>query len=353
MQILPRVCKPPFFSPLSRNCVMRTAGVCVRSLTFTAYPFSQLTITVHTRASPPPSHLFRHHHHHHYHYSTPTSRRPPIFLLTTTGAPPPPQAKRSTFTATPTLIPIPAPPPSFDNNNNKNKKTKTKTNMRLPYVPNPPIPKSEEESAIVDRITARRHPRPLQPLDLTLLHSPAVADGWNSFLGAVRTRTVVPADLRELAISRVAVVNGAWYEWMHHAPLAVAAGVGEEGMAVARRDGELLLLSPSSSPEGGMMEIPQGLSEKQWVVLCYADEMTRNVEVRDGTFERLRALFDEKEVVEITATVRLPRSFYLPLLGDVCNANRKFQIACYNCVSRFLVALDGKYARATCETYKS
>jgi len=219
--------------------------------------------------------------------------------------------KKGTLALTPTptlipiLIPIPTPPlPSLE-------KTKTKTKMRLPYVPNPPIPKSEEESAIVDRITARRHPRPLQPLDLTLLHSPAVADGWNSFLGAVRTRTVVPADLRELAISRVAVVNRAWYEWMHHAPLAVAAGVGEEGMAVAKRDGELLLLSPPSpSVEGGTTEIPQGLSEKQWVVLCYADEMTRNVEVRDGTFERLRALFDEKEVVEITATVRLPHSYY-------------------------------------------
>jgi len=298
---------------------MRTACVCIRSLTFTAYyPFSQqLTIILHTRTSPRPSHLFRHHYHHHHHYSS---------ILTTTGAPPPPpQTKKGTLTPTltPTLIPIPIPTPlllCFDNDHNKNKKkTKTKTKMRLPYVPNPPIPKSEEESAIVDRITARRHPRPLQPLDLTLLHSPAVADGWNSFLGAVRTRTVVPADLRELAISRVAVVNRAWYEWMHHAPLAVAAGVGKEGMAVAKRDGELLLLSPPSpSVEGGgTTEIPQGLSEKQWVVLCYADEMTRNVEVRDGTFERLRALFDEKEVVEITATVRLPHPYYLPLLVEM------------------------------------
>ncbi|KAL2264888.1 hypothetical protein VTJ83DRAFT_7398 [Remersonia thermophila] len=181
--------------------------------------------------------------------------------------------------------------------------------MRLPYVSDPPPTASPDEAAIVDRIRARRAPRPLQPLDLTLLHSPPVADGWNSFLGAVRTQTTLPADLREIAISRVAVVNRAWYEWMHHAPLAVKGGVTEQGMEVVKREGELKL----AGGEG----VPEGLTEKQWAVVCYTDEMTRNVQVRDETFERLKELFGEREIVEITAT-----------------------IACYNCVSRFLVALD-------------
>ncbi|KAK4444852.1 AhpD-like protein [Podospora aff. communis PSN243] len=180
--------------------------------------------------------------------------------------------------------------------------------MRLPYTPNPPTPSTPEESAIITRIQQRRHPRPLQPLDLTLLHSPPVADGWNSFLGAIRTQTSIPADLREIAISRVAVINKAWYEWMHHAPLAVAGGVSEAGMEVVKREGGYDLEKE---------EVPAGLTEKQWVVLVYADEMTRDVTVKEGTFGRLKGLFSEKEVVEITATV-----------------------ACYNCVSRFLVALD-------------
>ncbi|KAK3373264.1 AhpD-like protein [Lasiosphaeria ovina] len=181
--------------------------------------------------------------------------------------------------------------------------------MRLPYVANPPPTASASEAAIVSRITARRAPRPLQPLDLALLHAPAVADGWNSFLGAVRTQTSLAADVRELAISRVAVANRAWYEWAHHAPLAVAGGVAAAGMDVAKRPEALDLLSETRTPEG--------LTEAQWVVLCFTDEMTRNVEVRDWTFARLKTLFSDKEVVEITATV-----------------------ACYNCVSRFLVALD-------------
>ena len=165
--------------------------------------------------------------------------------------------------------------------------------MRIPYVPNPPEASSEADAAIVSRIQARRHPRPLQSLDLALLHSPPLADGWNSFLGAVRTRTSLSDDLRELAISRVAVCNRAWYEWKHHAPLAAAAGVSDEALAVVKTEGALAAAKPTC------------LSDKQWAVLLYTDEMTRNVHVQDATFDGLKALFSDREVVEITGTVRL------------------------------------------------
>ena len=60
------------------------------------------------------------------------------------------------------------------------------------------------------------------------------------------------------------------------------------------------------------------LSDVEWAVLRYADKMTRDVEVDDGTFEGLkRAGLSHQEIVEVTATV-----------------------AGYNLVSRFLVALD-------------
>lgn len=180
--------------------------------------------------------------------------------------------------------------------------------MRLPYVPNPPPTSTPEEAAIVKRVQERRAPRPLQPLDLALLHSPPVADGWNAFLGAVRTKTIIADDVRELAISRVAVVNEAWYEWGHHAPLAVKAGVAEAAMEGVKVSGAVTLA-----------QRPEGLTEKQWASVVIADEMTRSVKVSDETFDKVKALFGERETVEIVATV-----------------------ACYNCVSRFLVALDGE-----------
>ena len=166
--------------------------------------------------------------------------------------------------------------------------------MRIPYSSNPPVPSTEEEAEIVKRIEARRAPRPLQPLDLALLHSPAVADGWNSFLGAIRTRTSLGDDIRELAISRVAVVNKAWYEWAHHAPLAVKGGVSEDALEIVKKDGPL-----------GGSRLGLHLNERQWAAVVYTDEMTRSVEVSEATFTTLKELFSEKEVVELTATVRV------------------------------------------------
>jgi alkylhydroperoxidase family enzyme len=167
--------------------------------------------------------------------------------------------------------------------------------MRIPYVPNPPPTSSPEEESIVAAIAARRHPRPIQPLDLALLHSPHIAAGWNSFVGAIRTKTSLFDDLRELAICRIAVVNRAWYEWMHHAPLAIKGGVSAASMEEIRKDGPL-----------ARSQRPEGFTDKQWAVCVASDEMTRNVQVADETFDWLKSLFGHQEVVEIVATVWYP-----------------------------------------------
>jgi alkylhydroperoxidase family enzyme len=65
-------------------------------------------------------------------------------------------------------------------------------------------------------------------------------------------------------------------------------------------------------------EVNQGIqSEALAAVLSYTDAMTLSVTVPDDVFANLKNHFSEKDIVEITAT-----------------------IAAYNCVSRFLVALD-------------
>ena len=183
--------------------------------------------------------------------------------------------------------------------------------MRLPYAPTSPPAGDEAAAAAYAAVAARRAPRPLQPLDLTLLHAPPLAQGWNAFLGAVRTQTKLPADLRELAICRVAALNGAQYEWHHHAPLLRAQGVGEEGV-------RSVLESPCLEPGAGKgTRTGKGLEGTMWVVVDYVDQMTRHVRVDDDVFAELKRSFTEREVVELTGVV-----------------------AAYNCVSRFLVALD-------------
>lgn len=178
--------------------------------------------------------------------------------------------------------------------------------MRLPYVPDPPPTNTPAEADILARVQARRAPNGLLPLDRTLLHSFPVADGWNSFIGAIRTRTSLPAVIRELAICRVAVINGAWFEWDQHAPLLRKGGLSEEGVRLVR-DAEVDLTG----------DVGTSLSPDQIAVLNYTDAMTKTVAVPDQVFQAVKGCFSESEVVEITATV-----------------------AAYNCVSRFLVALD-------------
>lgn len=167
--------------------------------------------------------------------------------------------------------------------------------MRLPYVANPVPTANAVEAGIVERSIARRGAVGLKALDLTLLHSPPVTDGWNSFYTNIRQRTTLADDIREIAICRVAVLTKVEYEWYHHAPLARHAGVDVE---VLRADG-------------------QGLTAKQMAVMRYTDAMTRDIEVPDAVVAELRKHFNDREVVEITITV-----------------------AAYNCTSRFLVALD-------------
>jgi alkylhydroperoxidase family enzyme len=59
------------------------------------------------------------------------------------------------------------------------------------------------------------------------------------------------------------------------------------------------------------------LSAEEAAVLKYTDAMTKTVTVPEEVFRELKGYFNDREVVEITATA-----------------------AAYNCVSRFLVALD-------------
>ncbi|MGW3646959.1 carboxymuconolactone decarboxylase family protein [Streptomyces sp. NPDC000878] len=160
------------------------------------------------------------------------------------------------------------------------------------------LPGTEGVGEIADRIRARRGGS-LRPLDQMLLHSPQLADGWNSLLGAVRQRMALPADIRELVVLRIAVLNRAPYEWTAHEGPAREAGLGDAELAALRE------------------ERPELDDVRRSRVIAYTDAMTRDVHVPDELFDALRDHFTDAELVELTATV-----------------------AAYNMVSRFLVALD-------------
>src|SRR5262245_60857272 len=89
----------------------------------------------------------------------------------------------------------------------------------IPYVPRD----VQEPRDIVEAIRKRRGGSLLN-LDRMLLHSPALASGWNRFLGTIRSELEVDPKLCELAICIVAVLNNAEYEFRQHAPHFLKAG---------------------------------------------------------------------------------------------------------------------------------
>jgi alkylhydroperoxidase family enzyme len=165
---------------------------------------------------------------------------------------------------------------------------------RIPY----PDASRYEREPLVERIKRERGGKLLN-LYKMLLHSPSVAEGWLTFFTAVRQGTDLPGRYRELAILRIAVLNGADYEFNAHAPVALSEGIAQAVIDDLRAD-----------------RVPPALGEADRAVLAYADSMTRDVHVPDDVFAQVREHLDERHVVELTAT-----------------------IAAYNCVSRFLEAL--------------
>ena len=175
---------------------------------------------------------------------------------------------------------------------------------RIPYQP----ADLAEPADIVDAIRLRRGGSLLN-LDRMLLQSPAFARGWNAFLGEVRTGLSLDPKLRELAMCVVAVINGAEYEFLHHAPEFIKAGGNTEQVeALKHQDLEHM-------GESGKTERLFDAAELATIALTF--EMTAHVQVSDDTFAALReAVPVNQQVVELVGV-----------------------IATYNMVSRFLVAL--------------
>jgi alkylhydroperoxidase family enzyme len=132
-----------------------------------------------------------------------------------------------------------------------------------------------------------------------LLHSPPVAEGWLAFLTAIRQKCSLSGRIRELVIMRIAVINGADYEFRAHTPFALQEGISQTQID-ALREGKF-----------------DGFDDLERSVLAYSDSMSREVHVPQPVFDAVRRHFNERELVELTAT-----------------------IGAYNLVSRFLEALQ-------------
>ena len=165
---------------------------------------------------------------------------------------------------------------------------------RIPYAQ----PDTPERKAIAERIIRERGS--LLHLYKMLLNSAPVAEGWLTYLTAIRQKCTLNSALREMVIMRVAFINGASYEADQHAPIALREGL-TQAQVDALHD----------------WEQASCFTDQQRAVLAYCDTMTKKIQVPDEIYNRVAAFFDAQGMVELTAT-----------------------IAAYNMVSRFLEALQ-------------
>jgi 4-carboxymuconolactone decarboxylase len=164
-------------------------------------------------------------------------------------------------------------------------------------------PWKEGDAAPEELLAGMRARRPngeLIGIDRVLLRSFPLATGWNELLRRVRADFSLELEYRELIMLRVAVLNGASFEWDVHYPAYLDAGGTHE-------KAEALKLAHVEH---------SAFNDEEIALIELTDQSTRNVTVEAGTIEALKTLLGESKTVEAVATV-----------------------AAYNMVSRFLVAL--------------
>ena len=164
---------------------------------------------------------------------------------------------------------------------------------RLPYAD----PATPETTALAQRIVRERGS--VLHLYAMLLHSPPVTEGWLRYLTAIRHECALPGQIRELVVIQVAHLNGARYEAEQHGPIALREGLTEQQVGALPDWQATSVFDPA-----------------QRAALAYCDAMTRSVHVEPPVFDALRQHFNNRLIVELTAT-----------------------IGAYNMVSRFLEAI--------------
>jgi 4-carboxymuconolactone decarboxylase len=154
---------------------------------------------------------------------------------------------------------------------------------RLPTIP-PSQYSPEQKQAAADFEAARKVPvfGPFEPL----MYSPAVMSQARAMGDYLRYKSAIGNTLSELEILLTAREWTQEYEWSVHYPIALKAGIKAEiadAIADSRR--------------------PAALSADEEIVYDYAVELLKNKQVSNATFERAKARFGAKGVVDMTGIV--------------------------------------------------
>ena len=139
--------------------------------------------------------------------------------------------------------------------------------------------------------TTEKHGFKVLNLFKALANSPKIGRDFIRLGTAILFKGDLSPLLRELAILRVANLTDANYEWTQHVEIALSCGVSKEQI--------------DDIPD---WKNSTRFNEKERAVLLYTDEVTQNIRTAEGTFSKIKDLFNEEEIVEPDCNNRLLRN---------------------------------------------
>lgn len=119
----------------------------------------------------------------------------------------------------------------------------------------------------------------------TLIHHPDLYTPRYTFGSYLQRDSGLPSATRELVIMRTGYLIGAEYEWAHHVPYALEAGLSDA-------DIQRIAAGPDAA----------GWSEEYRAVLSAVDELRRQAFITDATWAALNEYYDNKQLLEIIFT---------------------------------------------------
>jgi 4-carboxymuconolactone decarboxylase len=154
---------------------------------------------------------------------------------------------------------------------------------RLPTIP-PAEYSAEQKQAATDFEAARKVSvfGPFEPM----MHSPQLMSQARGMGDYLRYHSAIGNTLSELAILVTAHEWAQDYEWSVHYPIALKVGIRQE-----------VADAISAGQRPGMM------NPDEEIVYEYVSELVKNKHVSDATFERAKARFGPKGVVDMTGIV--------------------------------------------------
>lgn len=144
---------------------------------------------------------------------------------------------------------------------------------------------SAEQREVYDAVVSGPRGRMVGPLR-AVIHSPELADKWQRIGELVRYRTVLPEDLKELAIVACGRRWNSDVEWAVHSRIAAKSGISAQAIAAI---------------EAGT-EVPLEREEER-EIYEFTRLLLQHGQVPDAEYSAVRTRWGDRGVVELTAII--------------------------------------------------